>query len=54
MGWEVHAIAAFAGHRSIQSTLRYIHLSARELADRLERSLAALQSERIRQLDALR
>ena len=32
MGWEVHAIAAFAGHRHTDSTLRYIHLSGRELA----------------------
>jgi integrase/recombinase XerD len=30
MGWEVHAIASFAGHRSSESTLRYIHLSGRE------------------------
>jgi integrase len=35
MGWEVHAIAAFAGHRHTDSTLRYIHLSGRELADKL-------------------
>lgn len=27
MGWELHAIATFAGHRSTESTLTYIHLS---------------------------
>jgi hypothetical protein len=27
MGWEVHAIATFAGHRSTDSTLRYVHRS---------------------------
>jgi Phage integrase family len=37
MGWELHAIAAFAGHRSTDSTLTYIHLSGRDLADRLNR-----------------
>ena len=25
-GWELHAIASFAGHRSVASTLRYIHI----------------------------
>ncbi|HGY8324694.1 TPA: tyrosine-type recombinase/integrase, partial [Escherichia coli] len=29
VGWDIHEIAAFAGHRRIQSTLLYIHLSAR-------------------------
>ena len=33
-GWDIHEIALFAGHRSTQSTLLYIHLSGREL-DRL-------------------
>ena len=36
MGWELHAIATFAGHRSTESTLRYIHLSGRDLADQAE------------------
>ena len=27
MGWELHAIATFVGHRSTESTLTYIHLS---------------------------
>ena len=31
MGWELHAIATFAGHRSTDSTLQYIHLSGRDL-----------------------
>ena len=29
MGWELHAIATFAGHASTDTTLRYIHLSGR-------------------------
>ena len=36
MGWELHAIASFAGHRSTESTLKYIHLSGRDLADKLQ------------------
>jgi integrase/recombinase XerD len=39
MGWEVHAIAIFAGHRSTDSTLRYIN--PRELHQTGEFSLVA-------------
>ena len=28
-GWELHQIATFAGHRSTDTTQRYIHLSGR-------------------------
>jgi integrase/recombinase XerD len=35
MGWELHAIATFAGHRSTESTLTYIHLSGRDLVGKL-------------------
>ena len=34
-GWESHAIATFAGHRSTDSTMAYIHLSGRDLAAKL-------------------
>lgn len=44
--WDVHEIALFAGHRSIQSTLLYIHVSGRELAAKLEQSMTALHRER--------
>ena len=39
MGWELHAIATFAGHRSTETTLIYVHLSGRELAEKLARSM---------------
>ena len=52
MGWELHAIATFAGHRSTESTLRYIHLSGRELSTQLNRSLAHLHAERVAMLTA--
>jgi integrase/recombinase XerD len=50
MGWEVHAIAMFAGHRSTDSTLRYIHLSGRELAAKLSSSMAQLHAWRVEML----
>jgi integrase/recombinase XerD len=52
MGWELHAIATFAGHRSTESTLRYIHLSGRELAVKLNRSMAHLHAQRVAMLTA--
>jgi site-specific recombinase XerD len=47
MGWELHAIATLAGHRSTDSTLRYIHLSGRELSDKLGRGMAHIHAWRI-------
>jgi integrase len=45
-GWDVHEIARFAGHRSIQTTLQYIHLSGWDLAAKLERGMAAIHAWR--------
>jgi integrase/recombinase XerD len=50
MGWELHAIAAFAGHRSTDSTLTYIHLSGRDLADRLNRGMDQIHGWRVEML----
>ena len=47
MGWELHAIATFAGHRSTDSTLRYIHLSGRELSEKLNRGMARSEERRV-------
>jgi integrase/recombinase XerD len=49
-GWELHAIATFAGHRSLASTLQYIHLSGRDLAAKLERSMAEVHAWRMAQV----
>jgi len=46
-GWEAHEIAAFAGHVSIQTTLIYIHLSARDLSARFARGMASVHGERM-------
>ncbi len=40
---ELHEIATYAGHRSIQTTLRYIHLSGIELTEAVSRSLAGFE-----------
>ena len=49
-GWDIHEIAAFAGHRSILTTLQYIHLSGRDLAAQYERSIATIYAGRIEML----
>jgi integrase/recombinase XerD len=53
MGWEVHAIATFAGHRSTDSTLAYIHLSGRDLAEKLNRGMAQIHGWRVQTLARL-
>jgi len=50
MGWELHAIATFAGHRSTDSTLRYIHLSGRDLAEKLNSSMTQIHAWRTEML----
>lgn len=47
-GWDVHEIARFAGHRSLQTTLLYIHLSGRDLAVKFARGRAAVHAGRTR------
>ena len=49
-GWELHQIATFAGHRSTDTTQRYIHLSGRDLAERLQRGMTQIHQVRIAQL----
>jgi integrase/recombinase XerD len=50
-GWELHAIATFAGHRSLATTLQYIHLSGRDLAAKFARGMAEVHGWRIAQID---
>jgi len=46
-GWELHQIATFAGHQRTETTQRYIHLSGRDLSDRLARGMTQIHAERI-------
>lgn len=49
-GWDIHEIAKFAGHRSLESTLLYIHLSGRELAAKLDHGMAEIHAWRVKKL----
>ncbi|MGO9436830.1 MAG: tyrosine-type recombinase/integrase [Terracidiphilus sp.] len=49
-GWDIHEIAAFAGHRSVQTTILYIHLSGRDLARKLAAGMTQIHAQRIRML----
>ena len=48
--WDIHEIAAFAGHRSIQTTLLYVHLSGRDLSRKLAAGMAHIHEHRMRLL----
>jgi integrase/recombinase XerD len=48
--WDIHEIATFAGHRSVQTTLLYIHLSGRDLSRKLATGMAQIHAQRARML----
>jgi site-specific recombinase XerD len=50
VGWDIHEIAAFAGHRSVQTTLLYIHLSGRDLSRKLASTMAHIHARRVAML----
>jgi site-specific recombinase XerD len=45
-GWDLHEIACFAGHRNLETTQQYIHLSGRDLAERLTRGMDQVHNVR--------
>jgi integrase/recombinase XerD len=49
-GWDLHELARFAGHQNLETTLQYIHLSGRDLADRLSRTIVQLHAWRLEAL----
>lgn len=51
-GWELHEIALFAGHRSLETTRLYIHLSGRELHAKLASGMASIHAWRTQRLVA--
>ena len=51
-GWDLHEIATFAGHQSIQTTRLYIQLSGRELAEKVGRGMDQIHAWRIQVLAA--
>jgi integrase len=48
--WDIQEIATLAGHRSVQTTLAYIHLSARDLAKKLENGMSEIHAWRLRMI----
>jgi hypothetical protein len=46
-------VTTFAGHRSLVTTLQYIHLSGRDLAAKFERSMAEVHAWRMAQLNEM-
>jgi integrase len=50
-GWDVHEIARFAGHRSIQSTMTYIHLSGQDLAEKLAQQMNEIHHWRVQEMN---
>jgi site-specific recombinase XerD len=51
--WTLDQIAQYAGHQDLSTTLRYIHLSGRELAARFHRASQSITADRERLLASL-
>jgi integrase/recombinase XerD len=45
--WDIHEIAIFAGHRSIETTMIYLHLSSRDLAAKFNATMTQLHQQRL-------
>jgi site-specific recombinase XerD len=52
-GWDLHELAAFAGHRNLETTQQYIHLSGRDLARKLAQGMAQIHTRRVESLQAV-
>lgn len=49
-GWDLHEIATLAGHRNLDTTRQYIHLSARDLSQRFSETMNQLHESRLQML----
>jgi site-specific recombinase XerD len=49
-GWDLHEIARFAGHRSLETTQQYVHLSCRDLALKISLGMDQVHQWRARML----
>lgn len=50
-GWDIHEIALFAGHKNIQTTMIYLHVSGQELGAKIESGMAAIHSWRVKMME---
>jgi len=48
--WDIRQIATFAGHRCLQTTLLYIHLSGHELVEKLAKGMDEIHAWRVKTL----
>ncbi len=51
--WDIHEIATFAGHRNIETTMIYIHLSARDLAAKFTATMDQVHNRRLELMSEL-
>ncbi len=51
--WDIHEIATFAGHRNIETTMIYVHLSARDLSARFNATMKQLHQQRLEAMGRL-
>ncbi|WP_425005591.1 tyrosine-type recombinase/integrase [Mycolicibacterium sp. S3B2] len=52
-GWDIDEIAQYAGHRDLSTTLTYLHLSGRELAEKFHAASTSMHADQERRLAAL-
>jgi len=50
MGWDLHEIARLAGHQNLDTTRQYVHLSARDLAQRFRQTMGQIHTWRLQAL----
>jgi site-specific recombinase XerD len=53
MGWDLHQIARLAGHQNLDTTKRYVHLSARDLAERFRDTMTQVHAWRLQALSGM-
>lgn len=51
--WDIHEIATFAGHRHLETTMIYVHLSARDLAAKFNTAMDQLHERRLELMSGL-
>ena len=51
--WDIHEIATFAGHRNIETTMIYVHLSARDLASKFNTAMTQVHERRLELISRL-
>jgi hypothetical protein len=52
-GWSLQDLAIFAGHRNLQTTLMYVHLSGRELGPKYAHAMQQTHSWAAQAAEAL-